>query len=109
MADTVGVINNGRLIKEVSMQSIKESSTEFIELSVNEGKKAAFVLSNNLKISNFKILDKNIIRVYEDDVPQSRITKTLITNVVTIEAISKKNSSLEDYFLNLLNGGGINA
>ncbi len=109
MADTVGVINNGRLMKEVSMQSIKESSMEFIELNVNECKKAAFILSNNLKISNFKILDKNLIRVYQDDVPQSIITKTLISNDVTIEAISKKNSTLEDYFLNLLNGGDTNA
>jgi ABC-type multidrug transport system, ATPase component len=109
IADTVGVINNGRLIKEVSMQSIKESSTEFIELSVSDCKKAAFVLSNHLNIANFRILDDNLIRVYEDDVPQSIITKTLISNDVIIEAISKKNSSLEDYFLNLLNGGGINA
>jgi ABC-2 type transport system ATP-binding protein len=108
IADTVGVINNGRLIKEVTMESIKESSTEFIELSVNDGNKAAFILSNNLKISNFKILDNNILRVYEDHVPQSMITKTLISNDIIIESISKKNNSLEDYFLNLLNGGTTN-
>ena len=109
MADTIGVINNGRLMNEVSMESIKESSTEFIEISVKDSKKAAFVLSNILNISNFRILDNNLIRVYEDKVPQSLITKTLISNDVIIESISKKNSSLEDYFLNLLNGGGVNA
>ena len=109
IADTIGVINNGRLIEEVSMESIKESSTEFIELSVNDCKKAAFILSNSLNISNFRVLDNRVLRVYEDHVPQSIITKTLISSDIIIESIRKKNNSLEDYFLNLLNGGTTNA
>jgi len=109
MADTIGVINNGRLIEEVSMESIRESNTEYIEIATNDCKKAAYILSNTLNISNFKVVDNCLIRVYTATVPQSIISKTLIMNDVVIEGITKKNSSLEDYFLNLLNGGGISA
>lgn len=107
MADTIGVINNGRLIEQVSMESIRESNTEYIEIATNDCKKAAYILSNNLNISNFKIVDNSLIRIYAATVPQSVISKALILNDVVIEAITKKNGSLEDYFLNLLNGGGI--
>lgn len=109
MADTIGVINNGRLIQEVSMESIRESNTEYIELTTGDYKKAAYILSNTLNISNFKVIDNGIIRIYEATVPQSIISKTLILNDVVIETITKKNGSLEEYFLNLLNGGGISA
>jgi len=109
VADTIGVINNGKLIEEVSMESIRESNTEYIQLVTSDSKKAAYILSNNLNISNFKVIDNGVIRIYINTVPQSIISKTLILNDVAIEAITKKNSSLEDYFLNLLNGGGTRA
>lgn len=109
IADTIGVINNGRLIEEVSMDSIRESNTEYMELVTNDCKKAAYILSDNLNISNFRVVDNSLIRIYAAAVPQSIIAKTLIQNDVIIEGITKKNNSLEEYFLNLLNGGGISA
>jgi len=109
VADTIGVINNGKLIEEVSMESIRESNTEYIQLVTSDSKKASYILSNNLNISNFKVIDNGVIRIYTNTVPQNIISKTLILNDVAIEAITKKNSSLEDYFLSLLNGGGTRA
>lgn len=109
MADTIGVINKGILIKEVGMRNIMESNTEYIELTANDCKKVAYVLENILKIRNFKILDENLVRIYDTSISQGNITKALILNGVTIEAINKKNSSLEEYFIKLLNGGGLSA
>lgn len=109
IADTIGVINNGKLIKEVSMESIKENNVEYIKLVTDNSKKAAYILDSKLKISNFKVMDNNAIRIYSSNVPQNIISKTLIMNDVVINEISKKSSSLEDYFVSLLNGGGINA
>lgn len=109
MADTIGVINNGKLIKEVSMDSIRKNNTEYIELVTNDCKKATYVLSNTLNISNFKVVDNNLIRIYEDNISQSVILKTLIINDIVIKEITTRNISLEDYFLSLLNGGNISA
>ena len=68
IADTIGVINNGRLIEEVSMESIRESNTEYIEIVTKDCTKAAYILSNNLNISNFKVIDNGLIRIYESTV-----------------------------------------
>lgn len=108
IADTIGVISNGTLISEVLMENIKDKKLEYIEVVVNDGQKAAFVLSKELSIKNFKNIDKNIIRIYETHLPQSSISKSLVLNDVNIESILKKSSSLEDYFLKLINGGNQN-
>lgn len=109
MADTIGVIKNGRLINEVSMDAVNHSQADYIEVIVNDGKKAAFIIEKELHITNFKLMDDNSIRIYESTASQKVLTKTLIEHDIEIEGISKKTSSLEDYFLKLINGGVVNA
>ncbi|MDM5156714.1 ABC transporter ATP-binding protein [Bacillus sp. DX1.1] len=109
MADTIGVIQNGKLIKEVSMKSINGKQTEYIEISTPDVKRAAYILENKLRITNYKIISESMIRIYEMTATQQEISKTLIMNDVAIESINKKHSSLEEYFLNLMNGEGIHA
>lgn len=109
MADTIGVIQNGKLIKEVSMKSIQGEQTDFIEVKVQNIKKAAFILDNQLGLKNYKIVSDQTIRIYEMTATQQEISKALIMNDIEIESINKKHSSLEEYFMNLMNGEGINA
>lgn len=109
MVDTIGVINNGKLIEEVSLESINGNHTEYIEMAVDNSRKAAFILENKLGIINFKVLDNHFIRIYDSNLTQMEISKTLILNDVAVESINKKTSSLEDYFLKLMNGGRIHA
>lgn len=107
MSDTVGIIQNGKLIKEVSMKSINGKQTEYIEVKVQNIKKALYILEQNLGIRNFKMIDQQLIRIYETAVTQQEISKALILNDIGIESINKKHSSLEEYFLNSMNGEGI--
>lgn len=109
IADTIGVINKGRLVEQVSMDSIRDKNTDYLEITVNDCKKAAYILSNSLNISNFRVIDNNSIRIYESQIHQNEISKTLILNDIVIEAINKKNNSLEDYFMKILKGSDINA
>lgn len=106
MADTIGVINNGKLIEEVSMNSIRKSNLEYIEFKTNNIEKAAYVLENNLKMGNFRIMDDNIIRIYEVSISQSEILKNLVSEDVEVEEINRKTSSLEEHFLNILGKDG---
>jgi len=109
IADTIGIINNGKLIEEVSMDSIREQNTEYVEIITKDLIRAAYILENDLNISNFKVVDNNIIRIYDLKIAQKDISKALILEGIEIEAINKKNSSLEDYFLKLFNGGELSA
>ncbi|RCX18274.1 ABC-2 type transport system ATP-binding protein [Anaerobacterium chartisolvens] len=109
IADTIGVINNGRLLKQVSMESIREEDSEYLEITTNNCKGAAYVLENDLGITNFRVIENNCIRIYGSSIPQSELSKTLILKDIAIDSINRKDVSLEDYFMKILNGGGISA
>lgn len=99
IADTVGLIEKGKLIEEASMKDLKEKNTEYIELVTSNPRKATVILYDKLNITNFKLLDNQIIRIYSTDVPQSNISKALILADVHIESMNKKRTTLEDYFI----------
>lgn len=65
LADTIGVINHGQLIKEVSLEQVRESNAEYIEFQTNECQKAAYVLSHHLQIANIRVIGNRSIRVYD--------------------------------------------
>ena len=107
IADTIGIIKDGKLIKEVSMESIRVENLAYIELQTDDVKKSTYVINEILKISNFKVIDNSIIRIYELDISEGEISRALILNGVLINRINKKEQSLEEYFMKIINGGGI--
>jgi len=101
IADTIGVINHGVLMKEASMKEISESSLLYIELCVINIKKASYVLADKLGIDNFKIMDGGKIRIYDQKISVQELSKVLAINDVEITSVKKKTESLEDYFLKM--------
>ena len=105
IADTVGIIHHGNLMKEIRMQDIEEMNLNYVEISVTDEKKAAYVLAEMLKLHNFKVFDNGKIRIYDHSVSTQQLTKTLALNDVEVMGIGKKAETLEDYFLKLTGEG----
>ena len=104
IADTVGVLSKGKLLKEIAMSEVKQCTTEYIEIEIDNCKKASYILENTLGIKNFKVVSSNKIRVYDSVNSKNEISKELIMNDVEIVSIVRKNTSLEEYFLNITKG-----
>ena len=109
IANTIAVMNDGKLLQEVPMDHIAKQTAEYIEITTSESSKAAYVLEHLLNISNMRVTDEGQIRIYDCGIPQSELMKVLVLHDVAIEAVHKKKGSLEDYFLSILNGGGVDA
>ncbi|MFE6798582.1 ATP-binding cassette domain-containing protein [Paenibacillus chitinolyticus] len=109
IADTVGVISEGKLIEQVPMDEVRGSHTEYIEVVTPDLNKAVYVLESELGMRNYKVVGDTTLRIYERGVSQAEISKGLLLNGVQIEALNKKGSSLEDYFLQSIHGGGVHA
>ncbi|WDV44629.1 ABC transporter ATP-binding protein [Clostridiaceae bacterium M8S5] len=107
IADTIGIISKGRLIQEIQMNDIKRETTEYVDLQVDNVRKASMILDDKLKLSNFKIIDQNKIRIYDQNISLKEISKALILNNILIQTMIKGTSSLEDYFLSITNGGEV--
>ena len=105
IADTIGIIAHGKMMREISIQEISEMNTAYIELAVADTKRAAYVLADKMDLKNFKVVDEHHIRVYDDQIQTSALSKTLALNDVAIDFIGRKSESLEDYFLKMTEEG----
>lgn len=105
IVDTIGVIHHGKMNKEISMREIEQMSLAYIELSVQNPQKAAYVLSEKLGLTNFKIVEDGQIRIYDNKVSTQDLSRVLALNGVSVSALAKKGETLEDYFLKLTEGG----
>lgn len=107
IADTIGLIHQGNMVKEISMKEISEMNTAYIELAVEDTKKGVYVLADKLKLNNFKIIDEHKIRIYDNQASTQEISKILSLHDVEIVSIGRKSETLEDYFLKMTGEAGI--
>lgn len=101
IADTIGVIDRGRMKKEIHMDEIRQRSLAYIELSVPNVQRAAYVLTEKLGLTNFKIMEDGQIRIYDSHVSTQELSKILAQSEVPAAALGKKAETLEDYFLKM--------
>lgn len=101
IADTVGIINHGTIMKEIGIRDINQMNLAYIELSVLNTKKAAYVLSEKTGLTNFKIFEDGKICIYDNSMPIQELSKILVLNDVEIIALGQKGETLEDYFLSM--------
>ena len=87
------------------MESIRSENMGYIEVLVDDINKSSYAMNELMKIGNFKVLDARTIRIYETDISEAEITKALVLNDVRIHKIHRKEHSLEEYFMKIINGG----
>lgn len=101
IADTIGIINHGKLLEEITMDDIHEKSMEYIEFSTNDISAASYVLSHTLDIQNFKAINEQVIRIYGFPKKIDNLTAALVQNNIRVDSINQKSGTLEEYFLNM--------
>lgn len=102
ISTTYGIINKGVLVKEISMDELNEASKIALEIKVDNIEKCTWVLENILNIKDYKVLNGNIVKVYEKLNDASMITKELAKEDVLISQMITTGESLEDYVMNIM-------
>ena len=105
LADTVGVINKGRMLKEMPMEEIRREAVQYLEVHVNDVRKAAIALEERYGRLNYKIISDSGLRIYQD-LPFDEISRLLVQAGVAILNMGSKNDTLEDYFFGMLGEDG---
>ena len=101
IADTIGIIHKGRMKKEIGLKEIEEMNLAYIELGVQNTERAAYVLADKMGLTNFKVIDGGIIRIYDNRVTMEELAKALALNETAVTSLGRKAETLEDYFLKL--------
>lgn len=103
IATNYGIINDGRLIEEVTREQLLAKCSEHIEI-VTDNANAACTIIEGMGILNYKVIDKNTIHIFERLGDSGDIAVELAKNGIRIAGISVKNEALEDYFLSVTGG-----
>lgn len=103
IATKYGFINNGRLIQEISKSELDEKLKSSTKVKVSDAAKATFVLEEDMKISNYKVLADNVIKIY-DEVSFSALFKAFEAKDVEILSMNEEKEEFETYFLSLVGG-----
>lgn len=101
IADTIGIIQNGKLIKEISMSDVHKFQTDYVEVDVDNIELAGYLLEQKLEIQDFKIISENRIEIYDLRKDIKEISTIFIQNGIGINSIGRKQNSLEDYFFQI--------
>lgn len=104
IADTIGIIQHGKLLTELPIEEIHKRQTEYISLQVDDVTHAAALLEK-MGITNFSVVDKEFIRIYGSDISDKALSKALIENGIGLESLGRTHDTLEDYFFQLTEEG----
>lgn len=98
-----GIIHNGQLITELTIDELMDKCKGYIELRTNDSEKSSKLLESQ-GISTYKIIDQNIINIFDASEKSGEINKNLVTNGITVNELCIRNESLESFYLNITGG-----
>lgn len=104
VADTFGIIHQGRLVKELTREALEETCSDYLEISTDQTEAASTVIEQ-LGIHDYKVVGKETIRLYEGLERSDEINHRLILADVRVRELKVEQENLEDYFLKLTGGG----
>ncbi|MFJ8263549.1 ABC transporter ATP-binding protein [Rummeliibacillus sp. NPDC094406] len=108
IADTIGVLNHGELIEEIPMHSLRNKTHSTVEMVVSDTTKAKQLLEEAFN-ANVQIIDGTTLHIQKAYEKPSTLTKHLVLNGVDVNEVETLHQSLEEYFVNRINGGKQNA
>lgn len=102
IVDTIGIINRGSMVKEISINEVTQMQATYIEIGIRDMRKAIQTLDNILPRDSWRVVDKNRLRVYSEMYTLQEIFRELILQENEVISIVKKSNNLEDYFMHII-------
>lgn len=98
------IINNGRLLEELSSDKLAAKCRNHITLKTNNQNKTVFILEKKLGIKNYRVIHSNEIHIFEHLNEIEKISKTITDNGITLIKLNFENESLEEYYISKVGG-----
>ncbi|MED1610201.1 MULTISPECIES: ATP-binding cassette domain-containing protein [Bacillus cereus group] len=107
VADNIGIIHEGRLLEESSMNKLDDKFGKYIRIKVNNINKCIEILKENVKHLDYRFSNTDIlINHFEGNTAE--LNKLLNFAGIDVYEIVTVKQTLEDYFMQITGGGGIN-
>lgn len=104
MATKIGIIHKGNLVEEVLYKELEKTNKSYLQIKVNDQKKASIILEQEFGISEYRVCEDNIIRIFDNSYEPEHINKQMIESGVLVKELKVNSEALEDYFFRLTGG-----
>lgn len=95
-------IDKGKVLKEVTKQELDLECSRCLVVRTNDTKKTAMLIESRQGIEDYKIINSEEVRIYDESAKPDEINRMLIGENVGIFGIYESGVSLEDYFKQLI-------
>ena len=104
VATKFGFIDHGILLREIHYKELHQQTSKSLIIEVDNTSKAIKLLETELKISNCEIGKNNEIILSKCLNESDKVSKLLVENGLKLYSIKKQETTLEEYFFNLVGG-----
>lgn len=98
------IIEKGKMLKEMTKEELDQECSKCIIIKSNEIERITTVLEKTLKTTNYKVVDKDEIRLYDYLDEVDKVNKTLVKEDISVKQVGETGISLEDYFKSIIRG-----
>lgn len=96
------ILEKGSVVKELSKEELDIECSKCVVIQTDNLKKTATILEKELNTTNYKVIDKKEIRLYEHLDQISKISKALSKNDINILGLYETGITLEEYFKSVI-------
>jgi len=107
LCDIIGVMHEGRLIEEVDMMELRGRNRQYIDFFVSDINAAALLLEQQFNCMDYTVSADKLIRLHSCIDKRGEINRCFVESGILVTQISIYTEKLEDYFSDLIGGGGI--
>ncbi len=98
IATKYAIIHQGRLVKSVTSEKLKEECKRSLAVTVDDVAKASVILETKMDVRDYKQVDDRELRVYQYLDNPSEVTYQLVHGGVRVHSLVETGDNLEDYF-----------
>ena len=95
------IIDKGQVLKEMTKEELDIACMRCIAVKTDDTRRAAIVVEES-GILDYKVIDSQELRIYDDSVKPETLNRLLIQNNVSVAGVCETGISLEDYFKSLV-------
>ena len=103
IATVYGFISHGKLIEELTVEELQDRGRKSVTIKFADVE-AAYKVLKELKVQEFKTSPNGDVQIF-DDIDIGSFVAKLNDKKLKILAINSSDESVEEYYLNLVNGG----
>lgn len=107
VATVYGFLDKGHMMEQITAGKLQEKCKSYVEIVVSDVEAYAVLLEKKLKLKKYQVLPDSVIQIFNPGENIEIYSRLAGENDIGISRLEVRTSSLEEYYMNLKNGGDI--